>query len=173
MTQSRRVRALLLLLLLALGAQAGRLLYRWYVYGEERADLAALREQVVDSGVEVLRTQARADTLRREVERADSALEARRQRLARYGSYAENGGLPSHLYTAYRAELDEYNARVRERNRTADLWTETMKRNEAAVQRYNQLADSIRAVAYRIGDPYYPIPLPVEAAAERGIIPRP
>ncbi|CAN5535813.1 hypothetical protein BH24GEM3_BH24GEM3_09430 [soil metagenome] len=173
MSPSRRAKGLLLILALVVAAQLGRALYRWFEFGEERAQLTALREQVVDAGVEVLRTQARADTLRGRIREEDEALETRRRTIERYSSYARNGGLSAQLYGAYRAELEQFNARVRERNRRADEWAEVVARNQEAVRRYNLLADSIRALAASIGDPYYPVPLPVEAAAERGIIPAP
>lgn len=170
MRVSPRLKALLLFLALVVAAQLAWVAYRWYAFGEERAQLAALREQVVDAGVEVLRTQAHADTLRGRIEEDDRALEARRRALERYAGYARDRGLSAQLYGAYRAELEQFNARVRERNSRADEWAEVVARNEEAVSRYNLIADSIRALAASIGDPFFRIPLPVEAAAERGVI---
>ncbi len=171
MRLSRPVLALLVVLGVVLIGTLGQHLYRWHAHAEERAQLERMRERVVSAGVEVLRTQARADTLRRVIDGEDRALAEKRRLLERYNRYLENGGLPAHLYSLYVAELEVYNARVRERNERAREWEEGVARNREAARRYHQLADSIRDLAARIGDPYYRIPLPVEAAAERGVIP--
>ena len=53
------------------------------------------------------------------------------------------------------------------RNDSFHTWQEVLARNRSAVDRYNALADSLRAVADVLGDPYYQVPSPLEAAAER------
>ncbi len=173
MSRVRHIWALLLLLGVVVADRLVHYLYTWHLYREERAHLEVLREQVVDVGVDVLRLQARADTVRREVERDDKVLEEKRRALERFGRYADNGGLPPSLYEAYRRELEEFNTRVRRRNHRAREWEELNTRYREAMHRYQRLTDSIQQIAHQIGDPYYRIPLPVEAAAERGVIPTP
>jgi hypothetical protein len=165
-----RVRMLLLLLLVVVAGKLGAEWLRWTTSGEERAQIGVLRDQVLDAGVEVVRAQARADTLRVAIEREDSALERQRLALERYTGRAKGGALSSDLYARYRRELARYNAHVTTRNERFARWQQERMRNRAAVDRYNQLSDSIRAIAGRIGEPYYPVPLPIEAAAERGLI---
>lgn len=165
-----RVRMLLLLLLVIVAGKLGAEWFRWTTSGDERAQIGALREQVVDAGVEVVRAQARADTLRMAIEREDSALEQDRLALERYTGRAHGGTLSSELYARYRRDLARYNVQVSARNQRFARWHQERARNGAAVDRYNQLSDSIRAIARRMGEPYYPVPLPVEAAAERGLI---
>lgn len=173
-----RLRALLLrlrpLLLLASVLLSGKLAvegYRWVTYRSERAGLGEMRARVLDLGVEVVRSQARIDTLRRAIDGDDAILERKREAVDRYGRYARGGTLSPDRYAAYRRELKAYNEMVETRNRRFDRWRELRARSTLALERYSRLADSIRALAGRIGDPYYPVPLPIEAAAERGLVP--
>jgi hypothetical protein len=170
MSARDRIRGLLLILVVLIGAKAVHQTYRWFAFGAERAQLQEMRERVADAGVEVVRTAAKADTLHRQIKQMDHDLEARQRAVDRYNRYARDGTLGAHLYDSYRADLDGYNARVMERNARVEEWEGVIARNREAVNRYNLLADSIRAVAARIGDPYFPIPLPVEAAVERGLL---
>lgn len=165
-----RLRGLLLILVVIVGAKAVQQAYRWFAFGSERAQLEAMRERVADAGVDVVMTAAKADTLHRAIKQMDRDLETKQRAVHRYGRYAQDGALGAHLYDSYRADLAEYNALVTERNARLEEWKAVIAHNQAAVNRYNSLADSIRAVAGRIGDPYFPIPLPVEAAAERGLL---
>ena len=165
-----RLRTLVLLVVLIVAAKAGAEWLRWATSGEERAQIRTLREQVVDVGVDVVRAQARADTLRLAIEREDSALERQRVALDRYTGRAQDGALSADVYARYRRELTRYNAHVTARNESFARWQQERMRSGAAVDRYNRLSDSIRSIAARIGEPYYPVPLPIEAAAERGLI---
>lgn len=143
--------------------------FRWFAYGDERAQVQQLRGEVVDAGVRIVRTRSRADTLQREIEAEDRGLTERLKAVRRYDRFARGGALPAHLYTAYRRDLRDYNVLVAHRNARVREWKELMRSNREAVERYNLLADSIRAIATRIGDPFYPVPLPAEAATERGL----
>ncbi|HEX7240540.1 MAG TPA: hypothetical protein VF263_09755, partial [Longimicrobiaceae bacterium] len=93
-----------------------------------------------------------------------------RRALDAYGRGSEGGALPSHLYAAYRTDLDRYNEHVERRNVRFREWRKVIQRNHASVDRYNALMDSVRAAARTLGDPYYPVPSPIEAAEERGIL---
>lgn len=165
-----RVRALLLLLALIVAFKLGAQWVRWATSTDERARITALRERVVDAGVEVVRTEARADTLLREIEARDSVLERKWTKVDRFASLARNGTSSSGLYTRYRRELARYNEGVEARNLRFRAWREVRARRDAAWERYTRLADSIHGVAAEIGEPYYPVPLPIEAAAEQGLI---
>lgn len=167
---SQRAKALLLLLGLVIAAKAGTDWWRWVGSEPERTRLGALREQVIDAGAEVVRTGSRSDTLFRAIERTDSVLEDQRARVEQYGRYARDGTLPSALYARYRQDLARYNTAVEARNRQVARWRTVRRENEQAVANYNRIADSIRGIAESIGEPYYPIPAPIEAAAERGLI---
>lgn len=166
-----RVGALLLMLFGVVGVKLGQEIYRWAAFGEERAQLVALRERVIDAGADVVRTGTLTDSLLREIEGADRLLAEQRRSVERYGRYARDGALPAHLYPAYREELNRFNRHVEQRNEQAAQWKEVVSRNHDAVRRYNALADSIRAVAARLGEEYYSVPLPAEAAIERGVVP--
>ena len=61
---------------------------------------------------------------------------------------------------------------VRRRNDKLGEWRAVVESNHAAADRYNLLADSMRSVAARMGDPYYAVPSPVELAVAHGIRPR-
>lgn len=167
---SRRLRALLAFLLLLVVGRVGKELYDWQVHADDRVRLVALRGRLLDAGAEVIRTRAELDTLKGVLDREDAALERERLGLRAYDRRAEGATLPVHLYEAYRADLDRYNGHVADRNRYFHRWREVLARNHAAVDRYNALADSLREVAGVLGDPYYQVPSPLEAAAERGVV---
>ena len=48
-------------------------------------------------------------------------------------------------------------------------WREVVNNNHHYVDRYNLLADSMRSVAGRMGEPYYPIRTPAEIATSRRV----
>ncbi len=166
-----RLRPLLLLVLALLLGKLAVEGYRWVTYRPERAGLAEMRTRVLDLGVEVIRSQARVDTLRRAIVRGDTILERELEAVERYARYARGGTLSVERYAAYRRELKAYNELVKVRRGKFGRWRELRARSTLATERYNRLADSMRSLASRIGDPYYPVPLPIEAAAERGLVP--
>src|SRR5215218_11049819 len=90
----------------------------------------------------------------------DEALEAEERVLRRYDSYASGGGLPPDVYERYRGDLTRYNRHVTERNARLADWQEIQARHNAAASRYTVLADSLNALATRMGDPYYTVPTP-------------
>lgn len=147
--------------------------YRWFAFGPERVRLERLTGELEAVGVEVVRSQLAADSLRLAVEAIDRDLEATRSGIAEYRDHATDGALPANLYLRYRRDLHAHNLRVSERNEWFEGWRAAISRNRHAVRRYNMLADSIRSTAAVMGEPYYSIPTPAEIALERGIVPRP
>lgn len=168
--RGQRIVALLALAGALILGKVAQQVYRWYAFREERAQLGALRVELVDAGADLFRVQARLDTLHREIAREDSVLRVEERRVTRYDRYARDGQLTEGLYSVYRRDLDRYNEHVRGRNARFEAWRRTIGAESVAVARYNLLSDSVSRIAARMGDPYYPIPRPVEAAAERGIV---
>lgn len=164
------VNPLLFLLLVIVGIKLSDSVYRWLRFGPERQQVKALRVQLVDAGAQMVRTRQESDSMRAVLHAADAALEAEQQALRRYDALAHDGALPPDVYERYRVELTRYNAHVGDRNARLSGWQEILDRNHAAVQRYNLLSDSMRNLAARMGDPYYSVPSPAEAAIERGVL---
>lgn len=154
------------IILVKLGQEA----YRWYAYADERQQIRTMSLRLEDAGFGVIRTQLEADSLRDVIVASDSVLSAFRPRLERYERRATLGTLPSTLHDSYRAELERYNRLVEERNARLYEWETVIGRNHEVVDRFNRLADSIRAVAAAMGEPYYDVPGPVEMAARRGLV---
>lgn len=166
----RYVNPLLFLLLVILGVKLTDSLYHWVAFGPERARVKELRASLVDAGVQYVRTRQAGDSMRAVLRGEDDGLEAEEVRLRRYDDLATDGRLPPDVYERYRADLTRYNRHVTERNAKLADWQEIQARHNAAASRYTVLADSLNALATRMGDPYYAIPTPAEAAIERGII---
>lgn len=171
MRRRQRFASLLLLVALVAVVNLGRQVYGWIAYADERASLQGLSERLEDAGLEVMRTQLSADSLRVQIQAMDSELGGRKQSVASFERFVRDGALPAHLYDAYRTELEGYNRQVQIRNARFARWKEVVVRNHAAVGRYNGLADSIRSLADQIGEPYFQIPSPVELAVKRGLVP--
>ncbi len=168
---SQRLQVLVAALLLLLAGKVGKELYDWRAHAGDRARLVAVRGRLLDAGVEIMSTRAELDTLKRVLDREDGALERERRALRAYDRKAEGSALPAHVYEAYRADLERYNEHVARRNESFHAWQSVLARNHSAVDRYNALADSLRAVAEVLGDPYYQVPSPLEAAAQRSAPP--
>ena len=166
----KRIHPLLFLLLVIAGVKLSEEVYRWLAFGEERTLVKTLREQLVSAGAEIMVTRQASDSMRAVLHEEDARLAREQRELRRYDGFARDGALPSDLYARYRADLAEYNLHVTERNGRLRDWQEVLARNHTAVDRYNQLADSLRELATRMGDPYYAVPTPAEAAGERGLV---
>ena len=164
------VTPLLFLLLVIVGVKLSDSVYRWLRFGPEREQVKVLRAQLVDAGAQMVRTRQESDSMRSVLHADDAALEAEQTALHRYDAQAQDRGLPPEVYERYRGELKRYNDHVVRRNAKLGVWQEILARNHAAVGRYNVLSDSIRDLATRIGDPYYSVPTPAEAAIERGLL---
>jgi hypothetical protein len=165
------MQVLLAALLLILAGKVGKEMYDWQAHADDRTRLVGLRGRLVDAGAEIMSTRAELDTLKRVLDREDGELERERRALGAYDRKAQGSTLPTSVYEAYRADLDRYNEHVAQRNRSFHTWQAVLARNHAAVDRYNALADSLRAVAEVLGDPYYQVPSPVEAAAQKSAPP--
>jgi hypothetical protein len=170
MTHRERIRGLLGVVAVILLFKAGSGLWNWHVLADERRELFDLREDVVDVGVELFVAQLRADTLRHSLAEEDSALAEALKRVERFGRYAVDDRLSPGLYGIYRRELDAFNDRVERRNLLLHDLEEALAAQESAADRYRRLSDSTRRHAARMRLPYFAVPLPVEAAAERSII---
>ncbi|MDB4947548.1 MAG: hypothetical protein JWM27_197 [Gemmatimonadetes bacterium] len=148
----------------------GREGYRWYAFRDERAAIVRLRRHVVEAGAEVTLTRGQLEALNRAVGTADSGLTADVQVLRRYAVQSDGGLLPPAVYARYLRDRRRYDEHRAQRQEVSRRWEEVQGRLHASADWYNVLADSIRTLATRIGDPYYHVPLPVEAAAEKGLI---
>ena len=170
---SEQTRFLLSLLGLIVALLVGRELYQYVAYRDDRALLVGLREQVIDAGAELTRTRQEADSLRALVDDADRRLEGEVRVLRRYNRMARGGLLPPDVYARYERDRARYEQILEQRNGWFEEWKGVLSRSHVAVDRYNLLADSITNVAARIGDPYYAVPRPAEAAAQRGVVVKP
>lgn len=167
---SRRVPPLLALLLVLVALKLGQQLYEWVAFRDERAQVVVLRRQLVDAGAEIVRRRQESDSMRAVLRGEDDRLESEQRSLRRYNRYVHDSGLPPDLYVKYREDLSRYNEHVDVRNARLSDWREIVSRYNAAVERYNSLSDSVRGLALRMGEPYYAVPTPAEAAVERGLI---
>jgi hypothetical protein len=164
---SKSLQFLLLLLLAIVGVLVSQEVYRWAAFGAERAQVAELREELLDAGAALVDARTEMDSLRAVIVEADERLEAENLALQEYNRHARHGRLPVHLYEAYRADLSRYNEHVVERNARVVELEKVLQREHAAVARYNALSDTIHLLAVRLGKPYYAVPTPLEAAMER------
>ena len=169
-----RVKDRLAVAVVALGAiivfNVGREAYRWYAFKDERTAIVRLRKEVVDAGAELTFNREQLNVLRQRVEKADSSLNQDVEVLRRYSLQADGGMLPPPMYGRYVQDRQRYEQELGQRQQWFEEWERVQGRYHVCVDRYTTLADSIRNLATRIGDPYYHVPLPVEAAAERGLI---
>jgi len=169
MRRSERLLAIATVVLLIGAVKLVQYVYDWYAHVEERHRIVELEERLEDAGLGVVRTQMEADSLRLAIEAIDAVLEARREELDGYEQRAERGAISREDERSYREDLASYNHGVRERNELFRRWQATVEENHAYVDRYNELADSVRTLAGRIGDPYYPILSPAEIADRQGL----
>lgn len=164
-----RTRFLLLVAAVVVAINVGRQGYRWFAFADEREDLRRLSVELDGVALTVMRTQLVADSLRRVIEAADSDLRSDRGQLTAIEARADGDGLPVALYEEYRRGLERYNRRVASRNVEYERWRGIVDRNHRAVDAYNLLADSIRGLGRRMGEPYISIPSPAEVAVEHGL----
>ncbi len=164
-----RVGALLAVIGLLVGVKLAQEGYRWYAYEDEREQIRQMTDRLEELGYRVIRSQVAADSLRSIIEETDVVLDSDRRRMDAFERRATLGALDPIALERYRTELDEHNRRVTERNRRLVVWQEVITENHRVVGHFNGLADSIRAVAASMGEPYYDVPAPVEMAARRGL----
>jgi hypothetical protein len=160
----------LLVFVLAVGAiQVLENLYRWYSFREERVHLTELREELVEEGAEMIRAQLEAEQVRMLISATDSMLDSRRREVEANRYRGWSGRYSRVHYTSYVKDVDTFNQAIRQRNVRLQELNAIVHRRNAAATRYYLLADSIRALAVRAGEPYFSVPIPAQAAAERGI----
>jgi hypothetical protein len=167
MRRRDRLLAVLAALLLIALFKFGQQLYSYWAYHEERVELVRLEEEIGASGLGVIDTQVRADSIRSAIEKADLHLRTARNALDRFERQVLAGPVTMAVERGYRQELDAYNRLVNERNAMFSEWRDAVDRNHEYVEEYNLLVDSIRKVAAVIGEPFYPIASPAELAARR------
>lgn len=168
---NEHLRFLLVVFLGVVVLLVGRETYRWFAYADERNALLAMRPEIVNAGAEAVRTREQTDSLRARVDSLNRDLDRRGEGLRRYGRIAVNGLLPPDVYRLYARDRRAYEQVLSRRDEWYAAWKNSYERNRAAVRRYAVLADSMRDVALRMGDPYYHVPMPVEAALEKGVLP--
>lgn len=166
-----RTRFLLLAAGVLLAASLAREGWEWYAYADERRALTRMTSEIESAALTLMRTQLAADSLRGVIEETDARLRRHRLDLDRIERRADGGGLPPALYRAYRRGLEQYNQRIVGRNAEYTRWREIVQRNHGAVDRYNVLADSMRLLGTRMGEPYLAIPSPSEVAVRHGLGP--
>ena len=143
--------------------------YRYYAYAGERNQLRVLGSMVDAAGLEVVRTQLRADTLRAKIEAIDDTLEGSRDGFADYDRLARDGILSMRDYQEYRGRIASYNDRLAVRNAWVVRLQRAVGENRDAVKQYNRLSEEIRTIAARMGELHYNVPSPVEAAVRNGL----
>ena len=157
-------RFLLFVLLVIVGVKLSEQAYALVAFRDERTAARGLRERLLDTGTELVAARTEFDTLKHRVEREDSALQ---RELAALRRFTRMGPLTEQVYQRYERERLRYNLHVEERNNLAREWEAVARRHEAQAHRYDQLADSLQALAVKMGEPYYQVPSALEAAAER------
>lgn len=165
-----RAESVLAVLVLVVVFKLANELYRWVAYADERSRLSQLTGAIDSVGVRVVRTQITADSLQHIVEEMDRGLDGARRGVAEFEGRSVDGAIPRRIYAEYRKRLDAYNLAVRTRNARLAEWRGVVESNHQASARFNALADSMRAVATRMGEPYYEIPSPIELAVKHGLI---
>lgn len=166
-----RVRVFLLFTLALIALELSHDVYRLFAYAEERTQLRALSGVVDGAGVEVIRTQLRADSVRARLAAMDAELDEARKVFALLDDRAANGRYSRAAALEYRARVAEYNEKVAVRNYWIEQWEGVLADNREAVRRYNDLADEMRSIAATMGELHYNVPSPVEAAVRNGLRP--
>ena len=164
-----RVRVFFLFTFALIAVELAHDVYRYYAYAPERTQLRVLGGMVDAAGLQVVRTQLRADSLRARIESMDDTLEGSRGGFSDYDRRLGEGTLSPSAYGEYRARISSYNDRVTVRNSWFARWQRAVGNNRDAVKRYNQLAEEIRVTAARMGELHYNVPSPVEAAVRNGL----
>lgn len=165
----RRDRLFLLgaVLVVLAATKLGQQVYRWQTYEPERAEIGRLEGELENAALGLVRTQIEADSLKAALESLDHELRDARGDLDLLERTAMDPRVQGSVSGYYRS-LEAYNRRVRGRNAAFGQWRETLEANREFVDRYNSVADSIRALAEQMGELYYPIRSPAEIAVLRG-----
>jgi hypothetical protein len=158
-------RFLLFVLLVIVGVKLSEQAYALVAFRDERAQVRDLRDRLGETGVELVAARAREDSLRTLIKGQDSVLERDLVAVRRYHREARRGMTPQR-HAEYTSELARYNAQVVARNEVLRRFESLHDSHQAATTRYNLLADSLHALAVKMGQPYYQVPTALEAADE-------
>lgn len=157
-------RFLLFVLLVIVGVKMSEQAYALVAFRDEREAARGVREQLLHTGTQLVAARTEFDDVRRRLEAEDAAL---RGELASLRRFTRMGPLTPQVYARYERERLRYNVHVEERNTIVRELEASARRHETSAQRYNFLADSLQALAVKMGEPYYQVPTALEAAAER------
>jgi hypothetical protein len=158
-------RFLLFVLLVIIGVKLSEQAYALVAFRDERAQARDLRERLGQTGVDLVFARTREDSLRTAIKAQDVDLERDLQIVRRFHREARQGMTPRR-HAQYSAQLARYNAQVVARNEVLRRLESLHHRHQAAVSRYNLLADSLHTLAVKMGQPYYQVPTALEAAEE-------
>ncbi|HYW06089.1 MAG TPA: hypothetical protein VE913_03980, partial [Longimicrobium sp.] len=103
-------------------------------------------------------------------EKEERAMEELRRVLARYNQHAVGGYLPTAIYRRYQADRRRYDRKVMDRDALFRAYQQSHARYASAADSYTARADSVRNLATLMGEPYYAVPTPLEAAVQRGVL---
>lgn len=161
---------LLFVLLAVVGVKVSEQLYRYVAFRDERQAVGVLRDRLLDAGARL--ELARADHRRHRDALAaeDDRLETERKRLMRLQRGVEVGPVSEAQYEQYRMALEAYNRHVVDRNGRHQEYQAVRDGWVRSMEDYASLADSLQEIARRMGEPYYSVPTPLEAAVARGVI---
>jgi hypothetical protein len=157
-------RFLLFVLLVIVGVKLSEQAYALVAFRDERQVARGLRERLLDTGTELVAARTHFRELDGRLEAEDASLQRELGALRRF---TRMGPLTQQVYERYERERLRYNLHVEERNRLLREREASARRHEMTAQRWDVLADSLQALAVKMGEPYYQVPTPLEAAAER------
>jgi hypothetical protein len=163
-------RFLLFVLLAVIGVKVSEQLYRFVAFRDEREQVRVLRDRLLDAGARLEMAGARRGQARDALAAEDERLETERRHLMRLQHALEAGQVSQAQYDRYRTALETYNGHVVARNGRYQEYQAIRDRWVNSVESYASLADSLREIATRMGEPYYAVPSPLEAAVARGVI---
>ncbi|HYW09119.1 MAG TPA: hypothetical protein VE913_19320 [Longimicrobium sp.] len=163
-------RFLVMALVVVVGVKLSEQVYRWAAFRDERQLVGEIRERLLDDGAAL--TVARAETrARRDAwEKEEREMEELRRVLARYNRHAVGGYLPTAIYRRYQADRRRYDRKVMDRDALFRVYQQSHARYASAADSYTARADSVRNLATLMGEPYYAVPTPLEAAVQRGVL---
>ena len=164
---------LLAALLLVVGLRLAYDMYRWWAFQDERATIERLQTELEEVGLGVVTSRLGIDSVRVGIAVLDAELAEGRSEIASYERRIGGGNPSPELQTRYREALDSHNRRVRERNELVAEWRAAVRANHTYVDRYNTIADSVRLLAARLGEPHFPVRTPAEIADELGLLANP
>jgi hypothetical protein len=157
-------RFLLFVFFVVVGVKLSEQAYALVAFRDERAQARVLRERLLQTGEQLVAARTDAEDTRRKLAQEDSTLQ---RELATLRRFTRMGPLSPQVWDRFERDRLRYNLHVEERNLVLREFEARVHRHETHAERYNQLADSLQALAVRMGEPYYQVPTALEAAEER------